>query len=129
MQFLVETDNHIEGRQQLSEHVESAVRSAIGHYTDTLTHIDAHLTDANGADKSSAADKKCLLEARLSGVKNVAVSHQAATLHQAIEGAASKLKHALDSAVGKLHDQTRRGESLGHKSVDADLEPLDSDPG
>jgi hypothetical protein len=127
MQFLVETDNRIEGRQQLSSHVESSVRAAVGHYADTLTHIDAHLTDANGADKSAVADKKCLLEARVSGVKNIAVSHQAPTLHQAIEGAAGKLKHALDSAIGKLHDQARRGEGLGHKSVDTDLQPADSD--
>ena len=127
MQFLVDTDNHVEGHQQLSDHVEASVRAAVGHYADSLTHIDAHLGDVNGADKTGAADKKCLLEARVSGVKNVAVSHQAATLHQAIDGAAQKLKHALDSAIGKLHDQVRRSEGLGHKSVDTDLQPADSD--
>ena len=127
MQFLVDTDNHVEGHQQLSDHVETAVRAAVGHYADSLTHIDAHLGDVNGADKTGGADKKCLLEARVSGVKNIAVSHQAPTLHQAIEGAAGKLKHALDSAIGKLHDQARRSEGLGHKSVDTDLQPADSD--
>lgn len=130
MQFLVETDNHIEGRQQLSDHVESAVKGAVGHYAQSLTHIDAHLGDVNGADKAGAVDKKCLLEARVSGVKNVVVSHQAPTLHQAIDGAAHKLKHALDSTLGKLHDQSRRSESLGHKSADVDLDalPIGSDP-
>jgi ribosome-associated translation inhibitor RaiA len=129
MQFLVETDNHIEGRQQLSEHVEASVRAAVGHYADSLTHVDAHLTDVTGADKSGAEDKKCLLEARVSGVKNIAVSSQAATLHQAIDGAAHKLKHALDSAIGKLHDQSRRAESLGHKSAGLGLAATDADRG
>jgi len=122
MQVLAATDNHIEGHQQLSQHVESSVLSAVGHYSENLTHVDAHLTDANGADRSGPADKKCLLEARVTGVKNIAVSHQAETLHQAIDGAAHKLKHALDSTLGKLHDQKRRAEGVGHAS--ADLSPV-----
>ena len=128
MQFLVDTDNHIEGHQQLSDHVETAVRAAVGHYADSLTHIDAHRGDVNGADKTGGADKKCLLEARVSGVKNVAVSHQAATLHQAIDGAAHKLKNALDSTLGKLHDQQRRAESLGHKSAELDVGLVPAEP-
>ena len=71
MQFLVETDNHVEGRQQLAGHVESSVRASVGHYADSLTHVDAHLTEVKGADKSTAVDRKCLLEARVSGVKNI----------------------------------------------------------
>ncbi len=126
MQFLVETDNHIEGHQQLSDHVKSAVLSAVGHHEEHLTHVHAHLGDVNGADKSGGADKRCLLEARVSGVKNIAVSHLAESLHQAIDGAAQKLRHALDSAVGKLQDQQRRAEGLGH--VSADLLPSDVEP-
>ena len=125
MQFLVDTDNHIEGRQQLSGHVESAVLAAVGRYAEHLTHVDAHLTDVNGADRSGPADKKCLLEARVTGVKTIAVSHQAETLHQAIDGAAQKLKHALDSTLGKLHDHKRRAEGLGQ--VSADLTPVDDE--
>ncbi|MET0384291.1 MAG: ribosomal subunit interface protein [Burkholderiaceae bacterium] len=124
MQFLVETDNHIEGRRQLADHVQDCVRACVGHFADMLTHIDAHLGDVNGADKSGAPDKRCLLEARVSGVKNIAVSHLAPTLHQAIEGAAQKLRHALDSAVGKMNDQKRRSEGLGHQA--AELLPDDA---
>jgi hypothetical protein len=42
------------------------------------------------------------LEARLAGLQPIAVSHQAATLEQAIVGAAEKLEHSLDSVLGRL---------------------------
>ena len=113
MQFQVETDNHIENRRELAEYVESVVRDAVDRYAERLTHVEAHLGDVTGADKSSGNDKRCLLEARISGVKNIAVSNQAETLHLAIDGAVEKLRHALDSTVGKLHAQ-RRAEGLGH---------------
>ena len=119
MQIQVETDNHIEGRQQLTGHVETVLREALGRFGERLTHVEAHLGDAIGVDKPNAGDKRCLLEARVAGVKNVAVSNQAANLHQAIEGAVAKLRHALDSAVGKLDDKQRRADGLGQQSVEA----------
>jgi ribosome-associated translation inhibitor RaiA len=111
MQFEVETDNHIQGREDLSEHVKSSVLASVGHYKQSLTHVQAHLGDVNGAERTGAPDKTCLLEARVTGLKNVAVSYHASTLHQAIDGAAHKLRHALDSALGKQLDRQRRGES------------------
>jgi ribosome-associated translation inhibitor RaiA len=46
-----------------------------------------------------------MLEARLAGLEPMAVSHQAATLPQAIDGAAKKLARALERTL----------ERLGHK--------------
>jgi hypothetical protein len=45
-----------------------------------------------------------MIEARLDGHQPVAVTHEAETVHQSIEGAANKLKHALDHILGRLHD-------------------------
>ena len=118
MQFQVETDNHIQGRDTLSAYVESIVADAVDPYADRLTHVEAHLGDANSADKAGADDKRCLLEARVSGVKNVVVSHQAESLELAIEGAAAKLRHALDSTIGKMEDKVRRGEGTGRLGAD-----------
>lgn len=118
MQFHIETDKNIEGRQQLSDYVESVVTHAVEKYADHLTHVEAHLGDVNGSDKSGADDMRCLLEARVSGIKNIAVSHHAESLHLAIDGAAMKLQHALASAVGKLQDKQQRAQSLGHLSAD-----------
>jgi ribosomal subunit interface protein len=118
MHIQVETDNHIEGRQELTTHVESVIREAAERYLDHVTHVEAHLGENTGANKSSGHDMRCLLEARVTGVKNLAVSHEAENLHQAIKGAATKLRHALDSSVGKLQDRQRRAEGTGHASAD-----------
>ena len=127
MQVLVNTDNHVEGREKLIEHVEGVIRDAVDRYEDEVTHVEAHLGDVNGSDKSGAADMRCMFEARLSGVKNIAVKHQAPSLHLAIEGAADKLTKALESALGKLHDRQRRHPGTGELSADV-IRELDGAP-
>src|ERR1700741_3925844 len=91
MQVHIETDNHVEGREKLIEHVEGVIRDAVDHYKGQVTHVEAHLSDMNSGEKSGPDDMRCLLEARVVGLKNVAVKHQAESLHLAIEGAADKL--------------------------------------
>ena len=49
-----------------------------------------------------AKDERCLLEARLAGLQPLAVSHQATTLEQAVDGAVEKLKRSLDRTLGRL---------------------------
>lgn len=126
MQIQVETDTPIERHKELSDYVTSVVRNAVGHHADHLTHVEAHLGDANSADKSGDKDMRCMLEARVAGVKNVAVTHQAPNMHLAIDGAADKLRHALESSLGKLQDRQRRAEGTGHLSVDIDEQNPDS---
>jgi hypothetical protein len=48
---------------------------------------------------------RCLLEARLAGLQPIAVSHEAATLQEAVAGAADKLKRSLDSSLGRLENR------------------------
>jgi ribosome-associated translation inhibitor RaiA len=119
MQVQVETDNHVEGREKLIEHVEGVIRDAVDRYEGAVTHVEAHLGDVNSGEKSGADDMRCMLEARVAGLKNIAVKHQAASLHLAIEGAADKLTNALESALGKLHDNQRRHPGTGELSADA----------
>lgn len=118
MQVQVETDNHVEGREALIEHVEGVIRDAVDRYEDHVTHVEAHLGDVNGSEKSGAHDMRCLLEARVTGLKNIAVHHHAGSLHLAIEGAADKLTNALDSALGKLQDRERRHRGTGELSAE-----------
>ncbi|HLL17966.1 MAG TPA: HPF/RaiA family ribosome-associated protein [Rubrivivax sp.] len=118
MQVQVNTDNHIEGREALIEHVEGVIRDAVDRYEDDVTHVEAHLGDVNSGEKSGADDKRCMFEARVAGLKNIAVKHQAESLHMAIEGAADKLTKALDSTIGKLQDRQRRHPGTGELSAD-----------
>ena len=61
-----------------------------------------HLSDANSDAKNGTSDIRCLLEARPTGHQPVAISHQAATVTEAVDGAAGKLKRALESLLGRL---------------------------
>jgi ribosome-associated translation inhibitor RaiA len=128
MQVHVETDNHVEGREKLLEHVEGVIRGAVHRFAGQVTHVEAHLGDVNGSEKSGANGMRCLLEARVAGVKNIAVRHQAESLHFAIEGAADKLTKALESALGKAHARERRHAGTGELSADLAREPDDGVP-
>jgi ribosome-associated translation inhibitor RaiA len=121
MQVLVNSDHNIDGSVSLSERVESIVTDAVGRFADRITRVEAHLNDVNGA-KGGERDKRCMLEARLGGLAPVAVSDEAPTLLEAIEGAADKLERAIDHALGKLEASHRRGP----RALDvADAELLD----
>ena len=104
MQVQLNTDRHIEAHDELAQQVETAVESSVGRFGDRITRVEAHLSDEN-SHKGGDDDKRCVLEARVAGLQPIAVSHQAATLPQAIDGAARKLERALDSALGKLSNR------------------------
>ena len=106
MQININTDSTIEGHAGLNDHVQSVVDSAIHRFRENITRVEVHLSD-NNSQKSADGDNRCLMEARITGYQAIAVSDHAATLHQAITGAAEKLKRAIDSALGKLHDSKR----------------------
>jgi len=128
MQVQVNTDNHVEGREKLIEHVEGVIRDAVDRFEDQVTHVEAHLGDANSGEKSGPDDMRCMFEARLAGLKNIAVKYQAESLHLAIEGAADKLTKALESALGKQQDNERRRAKTGELSADAVRSADDAGP-
>ncbi|MBE0545141.1 MAG: HPF/RaiA family ribosome-associated protein [Verrucomicrobia bacterium] len=67
---------------------------------DGATRVEVHLSDENG-EKTGGRDKRCMMEARLEGHQPIAVTDEAETIAQAIDGAADKLKSALDSTLGR----------------------------
>lgn len=102
MLIQINTDSNIEGDEALAKRAEALLRDTLEHFGEQLTRVEVHLSDQSSDTKSGTDDKRCLLEARLAGLQPIAVSHQAATLEQAIVGAAEKLKHSLDSVLGRL---------------------------
>ena len=97
----INTDNHIDGREELAQRAEATVAAALSHFARQITRIEVHLSDEN-SHKGGSDDKRCAMEARLEGRQPVGVTHQAATLDQAVAGAAAKLKRSLESTLGKL---------------------------
>ena len=111
MQIQINTDSHINGSEALSTHVEAVVDNALRHIKDQLTRVEVHLEDQNGG-KAGNDDKRCLMEARLRNHQPLAVSHHAGSLHEAVEGAARKLRAALEARLGRL-DEHRRYPAAG----------------
>lgn len=102
MHVQINTDSNIEGDNALAQQVEAVVRETLDRFSEQISRVEVHLSDENSDKKLGTDDKRCLLEARLVGIQPIAVSHQAATLEQAVDGAAEKLKRYLDSTLGRF---------------------------
>jgi hypothetical protein len=98
MQILVNTDNNIEGREKLATYVKGEVEHALGRFRERLVRVEVHLSDEKGA-KGGQEDKRCVMEARLTGLEPAVVTHHATTLGLAVDGAIQKMKRSLDSTL------------------------------
>ena len=107
MQIQINTDHNIEGHEALAAQVSGVVESALSRISDHITRVEVHLSDEN-SHKSGQNDKRCMMEARLEGRQPIAVTHHAATLDQAVDGAADKLTRLIESTLGRLRDQKSR---------------------
>jgi len=102
MNVQVNADANIDFQHDLASSVEEMVRHTLERFGPRVIRLEVHLSDENGTAKGGADDKKCLVEARLASHQPVAVSHHAPTIQQAVAGASTKMKHALDKMFGKL---------------------------
>jgi ribosome-associated translation inhibitor RaiA len=103
MHIQINTDGNIEGRERLADHVKDVVEHALRRFSDRITRIEVHLSDER-SDMNGQDDKRCMIEARLEGRQPTAVTHQAASLDDAVDGAADKLKRSIESTVDRLHE-------------------------
>jgi hypothetical protein len=103
MHVLTNTDRNIQASESLSAQVEAVVIGALGRFVDHVTRVEVHLSDENGA-KSGADDKRCMMEARVEGRPPTAVTHRAATVELAMDGAAGKLARSIESALARQRE-------------------------
>lgn len=103
MHIQFNTDNNIRARDDLAQVVEATVHDALDRFGDHLTRVEVHLGDVN-SHKGGGNDIRCMVEARLAGHDPIAVTHQAADIELALDGAVGKARRALDTVVGKLQD-------------------------
>ncbi len=115
MQVQINTDRNIEGREALADQVRGVVESALSRFSDHITRVEVHLSDENSDEKGGDDEMRCMMEARLEGRQPIAVTQQAASLDQAVDGAADKLTRLIESTLGRLRDQeSRRSDSSPH---------------
>lgn len=95
------TDHNINGSEKLKAPLEAIMTEALGRFCSQITRLEVHLSDEDG-NKDGQNDKRCMIEARLEGMKPVAVTSHANSHEEAVEGATHKLKHSLDTKLGRL---------------------------
>ena len=116
MQIQINTDRNIAGREALAAQVSGVVENALSRSSDRITRVEVHLNDEN-SHKGGSDDKRCMMEARVTGHQPVAVTCFAATNSQAIDGAADKLRKALDRTLGRLSDRGGHIAASGEERV------------
>lgn len=99
MQVQVNHDNHVRLAEDTAERLSRTVEDSLSKFADRITRVEMHLGDLNGG--KGGKDKRCMIEARMSNLPPIAVTHHAETVQLAIDGALEKLDHAIGHAVGK----------------------------
>jgi ribosomal subunit interface protein len=126
MKVQINTGHNIESSEAMIDHFKSVVKIALSRISDHITRVEVHLNEEN-SHQGIKNDKRCMMEARLEGRKAIAVNHQAATMTQAVDGAADKLTRLIDSTRERLRDQKiRRTDpvSNGREIMKDDFMPL-----
>jgi len=108
MQIQINTDRNIEGHEALAAQVGDVVESALSRISGHITRVEVHLSNENSDKKAGYDAMGCMMEARLEGRRPIAVTHQAATLDEAVAGAADKLTRLIESTLGRQRDQKSR---------------------
>ncbi len=103
MQIQVNTDNHVEGSEELTREVESLVEGTLGRFGEWITRVEVQLSDEDGP-KNHRNAKRCEMEARPEGHQPLSVSHQGTTMDQAIKGCVKKLERLLNDTKERLYD-------------------------
>ncbi|MDA7416279.1 HPF/RaiA family ribosome-associated protein [Xenophilus arseniciresistens] len=107
MQIQLNTSNGIENKESLDRWADEELRHQLQRHADDLVRIEVHLSDENG-QRASAADKRCVMEARMAGQGQLAATHDAQTIDLAFRGALDKLKRQIEHKVGRAADHRDR---------------------
>jgi ribosome-associated translation inhibitor RaiA len=100
MLIQVNAGNGVHVKEDVATRIEATVGDALAKFKDRVSRVEVHLSDEN-RHKGGDDDMRCLMEARIEGLKAVAVTQHAGTLPQAIDGAALKLEKAVGREIGR----------------------------
>lgn len=115
MHIQLNTDSHITGTDARAEQVETILLRELKHRKQEITRVEVHLSDVN-SHRSGSHDKRCVLEARVTGLQPITAEDRADTIERAVIAAAARLGRAIDNAVGKAARSRTNHESI--KSLD-----------
>ena len=107
MHIQLNTTNGVENTASLDRWADAELRQQLSRFADDIVRVEVHLSDEN-AGRAGSADKRCTMEARMSGHGSVAVHEDGENTDRAFRGALDKLKRALDSRKGREADHRDR---------------------
>lgn len=96
------TDKNINGNEAFTAPFIILIENELKRFSSQITRIEVHLSDEDG-EKVGLKAKRCLLEARLSGMNPIVVSSQSETEEQAVSESLYKLKSSLETILGRLN--------------------------
>jgi hypothetical protein len=116
MQVQVNTGNGIENKETLERWAADYLNETLARFKQEITRIEVQLSDETSIRKG-AANKRCMMEARLTGHEPLAVNHYAETQDLAFRGASQKLIHLLEHTRGKLDRHEHRARETIRKDA------------
>lgn len=97
------TDHNIEGGERHITYFTEFISEALSRFNSHISRIDVHVSDENGP-KEGKDDIKCVIEAKLEGLKSIIATNHADSPEKAIKGAVERLKNSLSSATERLKE-------------------------
>ena len=101
MQIQVNSNHTMNTGESFERWASTTLNESLSRFKDDITRIEVHMSDEN-ADKTSADQKRCMMEARLAHHEPLAVNHHAPSQDEAFRGASEKLKRVLEHTLGKI---------------------------
>ncbi|WP_017257850.1 HPF/RaiA family ribosome-associated protein [Pedobacter arcticus] len=98
----INTDNHIEGKEELNTYITNLFNEKLQRFDSYLTRVEVHLSDENGGEKGGADDKKCNIEARLENLEPIFASSQSDDISKAIHDCLQKIKRGIEHQLDKV---------------------------
>ncbi|UKT65577.1 HPF/RaiA family ribosome-associated protein [Pedobacter mucosus] len=95
------TDKNLTIHQEYEDKIQTQISDSLSRFSDLITRLEVHLSDENGS-KDGLEDKRCMLEAKITGKEPIAVSNFGNNYDLAIAGALTKLKSTLETVAGKM---------------------------
>ncbi|MBX3379068.1 MAG: HPF/RaiA family ribosome-associated protein [Phycisphaeraceae bacterium] len=98
---------NLKSSEAINAWTQRKVRTSLRRFASRITRVEVHFADLNGP-KEGKADLRCAMEARFNGRKPLAVEYRAEDLYAAIDGAARRLRTAMNRAVDRVNSRIHR---------------------
>lgn len=103
MTIQVNSDHNLTIHDEFRTSIHTRLTDSLQRFSAHITRVEVHFSDEN-AGKEGVNDKKCVLEAKLSGQPVVAVKDNGNTYDLALIGCIAKMKSALGHKMDRLKE-------------------------